>query len=270
MSEEEVPLSTLPSAKPPKPPPKDTSLEGNPEEYEPLAASPDVQGQVDMGYKDSYGHIEGRKGDQLAQTIALASVGVFASTTWIMGLTDPASFSLFTWHPLCLTLALVLFTYGILTLQPTSQPKTKAAGLVRHQLVMVAVGFPLAAIGGIAIIYNKIRDDKAHFTSWHGFFGIITLIFILIQLAVGGGSVWFDGRLFGGNPKAKLIWKYHRVSGYTLYPLFVLTAFLGGALSGWSAKHSVFIVRLFAFWIAPALLLGAVTSRVRTSKMPIF
>lgn len=41
-------------------------------------------------------------------------------------------------------------------------------------------------------------------------FGLITFILLVVQIVLGGGSVWFNGRLFGGNPKAKLLWKYHR------------------------------------------------------------
>jgi len=268
MSGTELPLSTLPSSNPPKPPPKDVELDGNPEEYVPLTTSDDQQSQADMGYKDPYVQVEGRNGDRPAHLVAFISVGIFAATLWLMVFTD--SLSLFSLHPLCLSLAIVLFTYGIVTLQPTNRPKTKAAGLVRHQLAMIVLGFPLAFVGGFAIIYNKIKNDRAHFTSWHGTFGIISLVFMILQLALGGGSVWFNGKLFGGNPKAKNVWKYHRVSGYTLYPLFILTAFLGGAYSGWSEKHSVVVVRLLAFWVAPATLLGAVFYRVRTAKMPIF
>lgn len=42
------------------------------------------------------------------------------------------------------------------------------------------------------------------------------------QVFVGAGSVWFEGNLFGGGLKAKSLWKYHRVSGYLLFPLFLL------------------------------------------------
>lgn len=101
-------------------------------------------------------------------------------------------------------------------------------------------------------------------------------------MLLGGGSVWFNGRIFGGNPQAKLVWKYHRyvtflkpsyttncviligrLSGYIIYPLYLFTVYLGGAWSSWSGGHSVFIVRLLAFTLAPAVLLLAVLSRVR-------
>ena len=41
-------------------------------------------------------------------------------------------------------------------------------------------------------------------------FGLVTVVMWVTQVALGGGSVWFNGSLFGGNPKAKLVWKYHR------------------------------------------------------------
>ena len=47
-------------------------------------------------------------------------------------------------------------------------------------------------------------------------FGLITFILMTVQLILGGGSVWFNGALFGGNPKAKLVWKYHRCVVFTL------------------------------------------------------
>ena len=57
---------------------------------------------------------------------------------------------------------------GILTLQPTSQAKTKAAGLTRHQLAMGALGVPAIVLGSLAIIANKAIHESPHFKTWHG------------------------------------------------------------------------------------------------------
>lgn len=104
-----------------------------------------------------------------------------------MGLVNPP-YGWFTWHPLLQTLGIGMFTYGkssleapsinhnvpihgilgIITLQPTSQPKTKAAGLLRHQLAMVTLGFPTLILGTLAVVYHKYLKDGPHFTSWHG------------------------------------------------------------------------------------------------------
>jgi cytochrome b-561 domain-containing protein 2 len=61
-----------------------------------------------------------------------------------------------------------LWNLGILTLQPTSQPKTKAAGLARHQAAIFLVGFPSILLGTSAVAYNKWINNKEHMTTWHG------------------------------------------------------------------------------------------------------
>lgn len=108
--------------------------------------------------------------------------------TWgIVLLNGPTSMGWFAFHPLLQSLSLALFTYGefstvyhrkpttdipllpgILTLQPTSQPKTKAAGLSRHQIVMLLLGLPCIALGTLAVMFNKWLNGKPHFMSWHG------------------------------------------------------------------------------------------------------
>ncbi|KAH9946249.1 uncharacterized protein BXZ73DRAFT_95751 [Epithele typhae] len=199
------------------------------------------------------------------------SAGVFFVSTWVITLTNnPTSLGLFFFHPLLQSLAISVFTYGILTLQPTSQAKTKAAGLTRHQLAMAAFGVPAIALGALAIIWNKNLHESPHFTTWHGTLGITSIVWLVAQVAVGGGSVWFGGRLFGGGSKAKQFWKYHRLSGYVLFPLFLLTAHLGGAWSAWTTTHSSVVVRVLAYWISPIILLAAVLVRLRTSKMQFF
>jgi len=41
--------------------------------------------------------------------------------------------------------------------------------------------------------------------------GLLAFVWILCQVFIGAGSVWFDGKLFGGGMKAKAVWKYHRL-----------------------------------------------------------
>lgn len=63
---------------------------------------------------------------------------------------------------------ILILLVGILTLQPTSKPKTKAAGLTRHQLAMFVLGYPAVLLAFSAIWYNKYRGGHEHFTTWHG------------------------------------------------------------------------------------------------------
>lgn len=55
-----------------------------------------------------------------------------------------------------------------MTLQPTSQIRTKKHGLARHQVAMLLLGFPSIALGSIFMIYNKAIHGSDHFTTWHG------------------------------------------------------------------------------------------------------
>lgn len=124
---------------------------------------------------------------------------------------------------------------GILTLQPTSSPKTKKAGLSRHQRIILGLAVPCVSIGGLIIIGNKNVHSYPHFTTWHGTFGMCCLAWMvgffsgvcadlsmyciskILQGALGAGSVWFDGAAFGGSAKAKRVWKYHRLADFLLY-----------------------------------------------------
>lgn len=63
---------------------------------------------------------------------------------------------------------------------------------------------------------------------------------MLVQVALGGGSVWLNGRLFGGNPRAKHVWKYHRYA--------ISTRLLRGPLH----DHIFFFVAYQVVWV-PAI-----------------
>lgn len=84
-----------------------------------------------------------------------------------------------------------------------------------------------------------------------------------MQFLVGAGSVWFDGAVFGGGRKAKLVWKYHRLSGYILLLSLLTTVNLGGGWSAWVSAHSAYGVRLVAYTLAPLGILLSLYSRVR-------
>jgi len=214
---------------------------------------------------------EGREGDGLANVAALTSMAIFVGYTFYLILaSNPKSLSWFAFHPPLQVLAIGIFVQGILTLQPTSQPKTKAAGLTRHQLYMLITAFPIITVGTWVIIHNKNINQREHFTSWHGKIGIISILWMVGQILIGAGSVWFRGAAFGGGMKAKSLWKYHRASGYILLPLFLYAAHLGGAWSTFSNSHASHIMRILTYTVAPLVALIAVYSRVRPSKMRFF
>ncbi|KAF8522158.1 hypothetical protein BU17DRAFT_75241 [Hysterangium stoloniferum] len=212
--------------------------------------------------------LEGRKGDTLGLGLVVGGSILLVAGTWIAILSnDPGSLGLFAFHPPLQTVAVALFACGILTLQPTSQPKTKQAGLNRHQLIILGFAFPCIAVGTLIIIWNKNIHDSPHFVTWHATFGIIAIVWMLIQMFLGAASVWYGGALFGGGAKAKSIWKYHRLSGYLLYPFFLTTIAIGGGWSSWTTANMATIARVFTFGIGPAAILTGLWSRARPSKM---
>lgn len=118
--------------------------------------------------------------------------------TWAMVLMNsPGQVGLFALHPPLQTLAIFAFTFGthtskfpdpiyrdtyypnplhrqgIITLQPTNQPKTKVAGLLRHQVAIFFIGFPCILLGTFAVSYNKWLRNASHFTTWHGVGGFM-------------------------------------------------------------------------------------------------
>jgi len=94
-------------------------------------------------------------------------------------------------------------------------------------------------------------------------FGSITVSWLFVQALIGAGSVWFGGAAFGGGHKAKLVWKYHRLSGYFLLPFLLTTVHLAGAWSSWMSAKTVFVVRLVVYTLAPLGILASVYSRIR-------
>ncbi|KAL5526391.1 hypothetical protein ACEPAF_8114 [Sanghuangporus sanghuang] len=211
---------------------------------------------------------EGRKGDRTAVYVTIASLVTMMFGTWLLVfLNKPSQLGLFAAHPPLQTLAVTCFGLGILLLQPTSQPKTKVQGLARHQLVILGIGLPSIIIGTIVIFVNKSIHEAPHFVTWHATFGLIAVVWMVIQMLLGGLSVWFGGRAFGGGMKAKSVWKYHRASGYLLFPLFLMTIAVGGNYSDWTTSKANVGVRVLLYTLAPIFALVGLWSRVRLSKM---
>ncbi|KAJ7756841.1 hypothetical protein DFH07DRAFT_474668 [Mycena maculata] len=244
----------------------------NAEDYELLLPS-EQSGQLNKarGQEDQLPTSEGRKGDVVAMYLTLSGAILFTAVTWVIVLVNnPLQAGWFALHPLLQSLSLVLLTYGILTLQPTSQQKTKVAGLARHQYAILGVGFPTIFLGTLAVMYNKYVHGAVHFRSWHGKIGIACMGWIFIQVVLGGGSVWFGGAAFGGGSKAKAIWKYHRLSGYVLFLALMFTVHLGGFWSNWGNKYCPLSMRIVAYIVSLAAMISGLYIRVRPSKMKFY
>lgn len=157
--------------------------------------------------------------------------------------------------------AVLFFIQGILILQPTHTAKQKKHGTLTHAALNdIAL---LAAIAGLVIIeYNKIKDGNPHFESPHAILGILTYIMVLLQ-AIVGVTQYFTPGLYGGEEKAKALYKYHRVWGYVT--LVVMLATLCAATQT-TFGEKYLEMQLWAVVTASVIVLVGVVPRVRLSK----
>ncbi|XP_036387976.1 cytochrome b561 domain-containing protein 2 [Megalops cyprinoides] len=147
-------------------------------------------------------------------------------TVFIAVLARPGS-SLFSWHPLLMTLAFSLFmTEALLLFSPDCSPiwklphKTKG----RFHWILQCLAATCAGLGLAAICYNKHLNNKSHFTTWHGLIGLLTVSYAVLQL-VGGIPLLYHN-LVKGWSLAKLK-RYHAVSGLVAYVLGSSSLLLG-------------------------------------------
>ncbi|EJD53255.1 hypothetical protein AURDEDRAFT_110947 [Auricularia subglabra TFB-10046 SS5] len=212
---------------------------------------------------------EGRAGDALGASLVVAGVQTMLLTTWIKVFgAGFGALGAFMFHPTANVFAICLFAFGILTLQPTMHPRTKARGLARHQIVMLGLGIPALLFGSGAIVWYKVSHGYNHMYSWHAWLGLLAIVWLVFQVILGGGSVWFNGKLFAPDPKR--LWKWHRASGYLLFLLFQVVIWLGVHHTTFFPKNTSVLTRIIVFNVAPAAVLFGLYSRARLSKMPLF
>ncbi|KAF8319991.1 hypothetical protein DL93DRAFT_2108080 [Clavulina sp. PMI_390] len=212
-----------------------------------------------------------RRGDNILGLVAIGSLLAILIFTWVLVLSQPkltTALKYFAFHPTLQTLAVFLFGIGILLLQPipSTAPKLKRQGLQLHQIVQL-VGLLSIAGGSTLMIVNKIDHGAAHFTTWHGKFGLISIIWILFQVLAGGASVWFGGRLVGGKAKGKALWKYHRISGYLLFTFLLITIHLAGGYSDWVHMVTTKTQRFWIYFVMPIIAFVGLAYRLRVSKL---
>jgi len=191
----------------------------------------------------------------------LAQLGLASFALLVWGSLWNNQYIFFHWHPALMTLALVIFTQGILTLQPATTPVEKVEGLNRHALIQT-LGLTSAILGVSAVVYSKIINEKEHFATPHGKFGIFIASYFLVQFIFGSLSVNAPG-LFGGVNKAKALWKYHRMSGYLVLMLAWATAEFG--IQSAAAMFPRWGITVAS--ISGGLIILGVGGRIRTSKL---
>ncbi|CAE6394296.1 hypothetical protein RSOLAG1IB_01157 [Rhizoctonia solani AG-1 IB] len=196
----------------------------------------------------------------------LVTVGYTWYTVFVHA--DVTKLGWFALHPPLQTAAVLAFALGVMTLQPTLSAASKEAGRARHQKFQLGLGFPLILMGSISVIVHKEKMGWPHFTSLHSKVGLVTLILLVLQAVAGAASLWGKGVAVGGEDRGKSLWKWHRLLGYMILPMLLVTVLLGGTTTYWAKMNTNLAGRIVAYYVAPAYALIALWGRVRIHKMP--
>jgi hypothetical protein len=170
--------------------------------------------------------------------------------------------SLFSWHPILNSTAILLLTESILILQPTHTLTQKRHGTLTHfGINFLALDALIAAF--VIIEYNKFSHHAEHFTSVHGKLGLFTYSLLAIQALVGF-TQYFTPRLYGSVDRAKSIYKWHRASGY-----FILVSMLATVCAATKTYtgEKFLELKLWAVVVASMLVIIGVFPRIKKQKL---
>ncbi|ORX89295.1 hypothetical protein K493DRAFT_267265 [Basidiobolus meristosporus CBS 931.73] len=176
--------------------------------------------------------------------------GIIANAKWI----------LFSWHPILMSLALVLVSEAVLLLQKTNS-QSKPGATIWHRYIMLGGG--ALGVTGVAVIFiNKMLFSKPHFTSWHGRLGLGAVLLILGQIIFGMALHSFPA-LFGNQGRARKLYKRHRLLGYFILSILWINSLLG-TQSDWMVSH---FQQSWVWYPVVALILLGLLSRVRLAHL---
>ncbi|KAI9008980.1 eukaryotic cytochrome b561-domain-containing protein [Phycomyces nitens] len=200
------------------------------------------------------------KQDRLAGYATHFGVALFAAL--ILSVLVRLPLGVFTYHPVGMTLFVVLITEGISLLQPTSTPEQKAKGQKNHAMVQT-IAYCSAIVGFTAIFYNKVLSSKPHFTSSHAQLGVFVFSFLFVQLVFG--IIMAVLPRLSDQSNAKSLWKYHRVSGYILLVLIWTTAQLG-VRADYMFNNLWSPSLIWLHWVVVVLVGYGIVRRIRLEK----
>ncbi|KAL2411325.1 hypothetical protein ABEF95_000514 [Exophiala dermatitidis] len=196
-------------------------------------------------------------------TAILAQAGIVILTALVWAAVFQADLIFFSFHPLLNSFALLLLVQGVLVLQPTALQKDKINGTYTHA---VFNGLAVAAlISGLVIIeMNKASHPETRFQSVHGKMGLVAYILIFLQWLVGFTSFFAPELVYRSVDRAKSIYKYHRIAGYT-----ILTFLLAVVAAATTTPYNVHVlhIKLWAVLVAAVFVLLGVVPRIKKHKL---
>ena len=212
-----------------------------------------------------------------SENLSSTSLGVqiptflFVAVVWsvVLSTMSITSLPLFGYHPLIQSFTILLLLQAIVVLQRTAptQPAAKRSAFTVHQWINILVVLPLFTVGASIMWYLHNQPNSAHFISYHGILGTAVVAAAWVQAALGAASVWWKGKLVGGEAKGKALWKWHRLSGYVVLVLFLITAALGVVETTWSRQKSGEVQRALVV-VSLMVAGGGLVVRLQRSKLP--
>jgi cytochrome b561 len=124
-------------------------------------------------------------------------------------------------------------------------------------------GTLLLIVGLIIIEMNKASHPETRFKNIHGIMGLVTFILIILQAVVGFVQFYIPASVLGSVDKGKMLYKYHRVSGYLIL-LLSLATICAATQTGFNAN--VLHIQLWAVIVASVLVVAGVLPRVKKQK----
>ncbi|PHH59933.1 hypothetical protein CDD81_2364 [Ophiocordyceps australis] len=197
-------------------------------------------------------------------TAIVAQIGVIMAAAVVWGYILAKPLNLASGHALVQSAAFFVLVQSILIQQPSRTAEQKHTGRQAHLLLNI-IALLLLITGVVLIEYNKISAGNAHFHSVHAYLGVTTLCIIAVQYLVGV-TMWLTPRLYGGEERAKSVWKYHRWSGYFLLLL------LGCTVSAAAVTDYIKLVLKVPTWpviLGSVLVIVGVYPRIQKQKLGI-
>jgi cytochrome b561 len=110
---------------------------------------------------------------------------------------------------------------------------------------------------------NKASHPETRFQNIHGILGLVTFILIIIQALIGFAQFYVPSTVLGSVENGKKLYKYHRMSGYLILLLSLVTIC---AATQTGFNKNVLQIRLWAVIVASVLVVAGVLPRIKKQK----
>lgn len=153
-------------------------------------------------------------------------------------------------------------TEAILIFSPNGSPVRKFPHKTKGRLhwILQSLCLCCALLGLAAIFYNKHLKGKAHFTSWHGLLGLVTVCVVSVQSVAALPLIYHS--LAKGWSLARLK-RYHAASGLVTYLLGSISLILGLCSNWFTASVGEYSWYLSA--LCPALCALVIMNQVTSA-----